>query len=58
MQQRLRRGDFKLFKVDGEKDPGDIFTKASLTLIGLITSPVHWACSICDTWDPPRSYRT
>ena len=31
IQQRIRNGDFDLFKVAGEENPGDLFTKASLT---------------------------
>ena len=31
VQQRIRNGDFSLFKIDGESNPGDLFTKASLT---------------------------
>ena len=31
IQQRIRNGDFDLFKVPGESNPGDLFTKASLT---------------------------
>ena len=31
VQQRLGRGDFSLYKIDGDSNPGDIFTKGSLT---------------------------
>ena len=31
VQQRIRNGDFSLHKIEGEKNPGDLFTKASLT---------------------------
>ena len=31
IQQRLRNGDFSLYKVKGDDSPGDLFTKASLT---------------------------
>ena len=30
IQQRIRNGDFSLFKVPGEFNPGDLFTKAGL----------------------------
>lgn len=31
IQQRLRNGDFSSFKVPGEYNPGDLFTKAGLS---------------------------
>ena len=31
IQQRVRNGDVDLFKVAGETNPGELFTKASLT---------------------------
>ena len=31
VQQRIRNGDFALYKVEGEEDPGDLFTKAGLS---------------------------
>ena len=31
IQQRVRNGDFSLYKVKGDDNPGDSFTKASLT---------------------------
>jgi hypothetical protein len=31
VQQRVRRGDFILLKIDGERNAGDLFTKASLS---------------------------
>ena len=31
VQQRIRNGDFALYKIDGEWNPGDLFTKGSLT---------------------------
>ena len=33
VQQRLRNGDFSLHKIDGERNPGDLFTKGSLTRV-------------------------
>jgi len=31
VQQRIRNGDFALYKIAGEMNPGDLFTKGSLT---------------------------
>ena len=31
VQQRIRNGDFALYKIQGERNPGDLFTKAILT---------------------------
>ncbi len=35
LQQRIRNSDFSLYKVVGESDPGDLFTKASLSHAGI-----------------------
>ena len=37
VQQRIRNNEFSLYKVAGEANPGDLFTKASLTHLRIKT---------------------
>jgi len=44
VQQRLRRGDFSLYKVEGDRNPGDLFTKPSLTSHRIRALPFLLGC--------------
>ena len=44
IQQRLRNGDFSLYKIKGDDNPGDLFTKASLTYARIETLLTMLGC--------------
>ena len=46
IQQRIRNGDFSLHKVAGEDNPGDLFTKASLTQQRIQCLLKHLGCEL------------
>ena len=45
IQQRIRNGDFELYKIPGERNPGDLFTKLVSAVKGLNSYCSCWAAT-------------